>query len=406
MRLTQAGVALVTLGAASWCAALITSHPAATFVALVCSSAMVIAFLTLPRPRIRATRTVDRTRLRESESLQETLLVETRSSGWSRIVLEEHSGPGLRPETPTSFVLRGANARRATFTVLWRAVAWGRHDVGPVKAHAQDWLGLIETTIEPAGVVNVRVHPSAISVGKHHARASRPDVSIGMHTVSMPGDGFEFFALRGYQPGDSIRRINWKASARADTTIVNQVSRENFARVLIVVDLREKETIGAIEESGRIRSGRVVSALLEHHERRKDQVQVIALSDKARLATHSRNPRPSEVLDALCDILPTGAASLDGALRDHLHLVRPRSPVYFVTSASLELELRSAILTARTLGAFPRVIAPEWRADGSERTIEIIESSRARALSEARALGVPVTEWRLGQSLEVALAAA
>jgi len=52
------------------------------------------------------------------------------------------------------------------------------------------------------------------------------------------GPGTEFFCLREYTPGDELRRINWKCTARRDQLMVNEYQMERSGDVVIVVDAR------------------------------------------------------------------------------------------------------------------------------------------------------------------------
>jgi uncharacterized protein (DUF58 family) len=53
--------------------------------------------------------------------------------------------------------------------------------------------------------------------------------------------GSEFHSLREYVRGDDIRRINWKASARATSLIVRETSLEGIRRCTVVLDTSESE---------------------------------------------------------------------------------------------------------------------------------------------------------------------
>ncbi len=53
--------------------------------------------------------------------------------------------------------------------------------------------------------------------------------------------GSEFHSLREYVRGDDIRRINWKASARATSLIVRETALEGIRRCTVVLDTTESE---------------------------------------------------------------------------------------------------------------------------------------------------------------------
>jgi len=61
-------------------------------------------------------------------------------------------------------------------------------------------------------------------------------------------DGDEFYGLREYVPGDDLRLIAWRASARLGTWIIRELARENSRYVTFVVDTRLRKDIENFEE--------------------------------------------------------------------------------------------------------------------------------------------------------------
>jgi len=55
------------------------------------------------------------------------------------------------------------------------------------------------------------------------------------------GRGQDLYALRGYVPTDSARHVHWKASARLGSLMVREFTREEDARVLLVLDPHTSE---------------------------------------------------------------------------------------------------------------------------------------------------------------------
>lgn len=54
------------------------------------------------------------------------------------------------------------------------------------------------------------------------------------------GRGTDFFTVREYQPGDSLRQVNWKATSRAPRAIyTNMFEQQRIADVGIILDARE-----------------------------------------------------------------------------------------------------------------------------------------------------------------------
>ena len=55
--------------------------------------------------------------------------------------------------------------------------------------------------------------------------------------MSLFEDPFSFGGIREYKPSDSMKRINWKATAKANQLMVNQYNPTSFGRVKIMLNL-------------------------------------------------------------------------------------------------------------------------------------------------------------------------
>ncbi len=68
------------------------------------------------------------------------------------------------------------------------------------------------------------------------AGAERATRLIGAHVTRRRGEGTDFRQLREYRVGDSMRQIDWKATARARKLISREYQDEKHQQVLLVVD--------------------------------------------------------------------------------------------------------------------------------------------------------------------------
>jgi uncharacterized protein (DUF58 family) len=106
-------------------------------------------------------------------------------------------------------------------------------------------FGLIETRLRVQGTTEVLVYPRV-----HSVRPAFLDSVRG--TGEMPrrirGLGDEFFGLRGYMPGDDLRHVAWRVSARADELIVKEMAHETSRHVQLVFDARERTAQPDFEE--------------------------------------------------------------------------------------------------------------------------------------------------------------
>ena len=70
---------------------------------------------------------------------------------------------------------------------------------------------------------------------------------LGGHQSRFRGRGMDFEEVRQYQPGDDIRTIDWRVTARTMTTHTKLFSEERERPVLVVTDLRPTMFFGSKE---------------------------------------------------------------------------------------------------------------------------------------------------------------
>lgn len=66
-------------------------------------------------------------------------------------------------------------------------------------------------------------------------------LDIGKLVVQKRGMGQDLLSMRDYQPMDDLRRVDWKATARANRLIVREFSAEDERRVTVFLDTRLPE---------------------------------------------------------------------------------------------------------------------------------------------------------------------
>lgn len=68
------------------------------------------------------------------------------------------------------------------------------------------------------------------------ARAVTEGMLVGRHPSRRIGAGLEFSQFRSYQPGDDLRRVDWKLVARSDRLFVREAESETSVTVRLLVD--------------------------------------------------------------------------------------------------------------------------------------------------------------------------
>jgi uncharacterized protein (DUF58 family) len=112
----------------------------------------------------------------------------------------------------------------------------GLLELGPLRVERTDHFGLTMAGSFVGESHEVLVFPRRIDVPFPHLDSAG---SIGqqLRLRSFATSGSEFHSQREYVPGDDLRRINWKASARTSELIVREVAKEGLSRCTVAVDL-------------------------------------------------------------------------------------------------------------------------------------------------------------------------
>jgi uncharacterized protein (DUF58 family) len=142
----------------------------------------------------------------------------------------------LRGDLPAQAVLAPDPAPRR-FTLPVDTDQWGLHDLGQVSLRTMTADGLLVSSRTRSRVGDVRVLPvaSALPTPALPARAAG---RVGAHRTRRPGDGSELLDIREFRPGDRIRRIDWRVSARQGRLHVRHTAIDADADLVLCLDTR------------------------------------------------------------------------------------------------------------------------------------------------------------------------
>jgi len=84
----------------------------------------------------------------------------------------------------------------------------GRHKLGPLRVRVRDMLGLVERTTQSGSATHVLVYPSVYQVAGREV--------ILRHVLERSEvERQEFDTIREYAPGDPLRDVHWKSTAKS-----------------------------------------------------------------------------------------------------------------------------------------------------------------------------------------------
>ena len=125
----------------------------------------------------------------------------------------------------------------------------GRYVLGPLVARSTGALGLEYEDVVAGARTPIAIAPPMEEVRRAKVQPRRTRRWIGQIQSRQIGHGSEFWGLREYISGDETRRINWKASARFDRLITNEVEGERSGDAVIVLDARHESLVGPLPRS-------------------------------------------------------------------------------------------------------------------------------------------------------------
>lgn len=248
--------------------------------------------------------------------------------------------------------------------------------------------------------------PGEVEVTPHMQEMKRLSIQpqkVRMHAGNIRsrllGPGIEFFALRDYRPGDTLRHVNWKASARRGTMVTNEYETERSGDVTIIVDAR---TMGGDENLEA--TVEAAASLSSYFLKERDRVGMVILGHVVDVIKSNYGKRQlQKIVDHLTDARPgavRSAVSIRLALNRYF---RGDSMIVLITT----LNDRRMVETAEELvgrGHHLVVISPRPVVGGqtedkaSELLYRMGAMRRADALYEL-ARFCKVVDWETGKPL-------
>jgi uncharacterized protein (DUF58 family) len=127
--------------------------------------------------------------------------------------------------------------RGTVFDIEVLATRRGDYRFGPVYLRVAGPYRLLQAQLEFPVEAICEVLPDVRRV-KDYIVSRRTHSALAPHvqTARLRGIGSEFESLRGYEEGDDIRRMDWKATARHGTLITRNYEIEHSRDVLLVLD--------------------------------------------------------------------------------------------------------------------------------------------------------------------------
>jgi uncharacterized protein (DUF58 family) len=359
-------------------------------------------------PRFDVEVALDRRRVLEGDTVTARVTL-TASGPVDRLDLYVRLPPGVTLEqggNPVSLTLGSGERRELEFEV--RAARWGGHVIGPTYLRARDPLGLLVWERAAPMRPELRAYPREDAL-RRVLQPVETQVFSGNEVARAKGEGIEFADIRPWAAGDSLRRVNWRASARRSALRgelwVNESHPERNTDVILFVDsFAEAQLDGRSTLDLAVRA---TAALADSYIGRRDRVGLIGFGGILRwLVPGTGLVQLYRIVDALLDtqivlsyywrqidVIPRRTLPPNAFVIALSPLLDPRS-----VGALLDLRARGIDLAVIDVSPLPFTRRPTGGLDAIAHDIWALRRGALR--HRLRRAGVAVSEWETSTPLQ------
>ena len=162
--------------------------------------------------------------------------VQIRTDGLVKGTVLADCHPGDDPHTGLPCSLDPAKEELTELTYPYRPSRRGPTRFGDLEFWVPSRLGLWQARKTVAAACSVPVYPDFSRLHASSLDVSHTYVFSGTRLQPRRGEGMEFHQLREYHAGDSLRQIDWKATARRRTLISREYQDEQNQQILLMLD--------------------------------------------------------------------------------------------------------------------------------------------------------------------------
>ena len=259
----------------------------------------------------------------------------------------------------TVFDVRPYERVRRHYIITAAARGWYRF--GPVQLQTGDPLGLVKTTEEVAGSVELIVHPQVRNLTEFGLPAELP---LGERKPYRPliEDPFTVDGIRPYAPGDHPRQINWRASARTGDLQSKRYEKRTSPSLQIVLDANTFEHFWEGQDTSLLELAISLAASVTSHALdRGYQVGLVANAppvgsgSNLRIGSSASRGQLARVLDGLARLVGGTGTRVERLLADETRSL-PWGASVVVVTANVTDGLQMALLALGKRGVRPLLL--------------------------------------------------
>jgi len=319
---------------------------------------------------------------------------------------------------PQARIIKGSN-----YTLLymkpWQEVSFeyslklplrGHYHLGPVKMRVKDAFDLFYNERIEESVHSFSVFPQIEVLEEQVITSRAPKLLSGAMPLNLIGAGTEFYSLREFVPGDSLRSVNWKALAKKGKMMVNETVREDVMDVILLLDAREVSAVGGGRDTPLEMSCKAAATYAKQLLDERNNVALMVYGESIERVDLDRGEHHLfKILTALASAKPQGNLKLEIVMKDLLPHLPSASPIILFSSLDDDHTIAEAFTSTVSRGFTITTISPS-SLDFEEKMkriplepLLIAKIERDNIISEIRSFGLQIGDWKHGEAVNTAL---
>ena len=160
----------------------------------------------------------------------------------------------------------------------------------------------------------IQVHPELSKFRLFPLHSQRTLHSAGSIPARLGGSGTDFWGVREYHPGDPLRRLDWRLTARhPHKFFTKEFEQEEIADIGLILDARQKTNLRIGEDSLFEHTARATASLAEVFLRQGNRVSLLVYKRPfVSVFPGYGKLQLNRILHALAQITPESDASFNG----------------------------------------------------------------------------------------------
>jgi uncharacterized protein (DUF58 family) len=291
---------------------------------------------------------------------------------------------GVFPEHEATFTISLRPFERRVLSYGANARTRGVYEAGPVRLSGYDPFRTYSFRRRIEAPVPIVVYPSVYGLDLPQ-RHGLPSGSIQVSN-KLYEDLTRYSSMREYQPGDEMKRINWKASARMGKLYSMEYQPSIYFPILIVVNLSEKDFPVRGRESLVNRISEVAASLVFYGVRIKQNLGLVTTGIVPETGLHPSSPVKAGYGNAVSILETLSRVQLDPDYVNFAEFMMkagvaiPNGTKVFVVSPPLKEEEATALMSHRRKGY--RIELFEIRSRHMNKTDEWVHNIRTHEVTE------------------------